>query len=228
MTKDRNTTIDILKCIAIIMVVLGHCIQFGCGAEYCTEKGYYTSIIFKYIYSFHMPLFALISGYLFYYSVSKRNIIQILQNRVKGILIPILGWQMVINIFIALQRILRTHQIAEVLYLIKGYRGIINNMWFLWAMLVCSCIVIICHYAFKDNIISYIVAVLGTFFIYDYNMELWLWLLPFFIIGYLANKNIFWNIFSNKYSKWFAFIVIAVHIICVLLWKNDFYIYEKI
>lgn len=55
----RDKTIDILKGTAIILMVLGHVIQ----TIYAPDN-YDENLIFKFIYSFHMPLFIFISGYL--------------------------------------------------------------------------------------------------------------------------------------------------------------------
>lgn len=53
----RNLLIDVLKGIATLAVLLGHAIQRG------LIVGYENNIIFKIIYSFHMPLFILLSGF---------------------------------------------------------------------------------------------------------------------------------------------------------------------
>lgn len=46
----RNTTLDVMKGIAILLVVLGHAIQKNVlNFEY--------NILFSFIYSFHMPMF---------------------------------------------------------------------------------------------------------------------------------------------------------------------------
>lgn len=51
MTK-RITYLDSLKAILILLVILGHAVQFN------TEE-YETNPLFQFIYSFHMPLFCL-------------------------------------------------------------------------------------------------------------------------------------------------------------------------
>lgn len=58
-TKERDITIDILKGIAIVLVVLGHVISGIYDTEHFSEN-----ILFKICYSFHMPLFVFISGWL--------------------------------------------------------------------------------------------------------------------------------------------------------------------
>ncbi len=54
--KERNTTVDFLKFVAIILVVVGH-IMVSLYPE-----NYNENLIFKICYSFHMPLFIFIGG----------------------------------------------------------------------------------------------------------------------------------------------------------------------
>ena len=61
MVKDRMKNIDCLKGIAILLVVLGHSIQYLYGNEVAFHNR-----LFNYIYSFHMPLFMFISGFVSY------------------------------------------------------------------------------------------------------------------------------------------------------------------
>lgn len=64
--KTRSNYLDILKGYAIILVVFGHCIQYGSGLQAMSNGLYFDNKVFQMIYSFHMPLLMLISGYLFY------------------------------------------------------------------------------------------------------------------------------------------------------------------
>ena len=67
MENSRNNFIDIIKGVAIFLMLWGHVIQY-CVAK--TNIDFYENWVFKFIYSFHMPLFMLVSGYLFFYSFS--------------------------------------------------------------------------------------------------------------------------------------------------------------
>ena len=58
--KDNNTRLvyfDMLKLFAIFLVIVGHC------AQYLLSSSPYDEPLYVYIYSFHMPLFMIISGF---------------------------------------------------------------------------------------------------------------------------------------------------------------------
>ena len=63
MVNERNNKIDIIKGYAIALVVFGHAIALLLQKEIFT--GIFWTIIYDVIYTFHMPLFFCISGYLY-------------------------------------------------------------------------------------------------------------------------------------------------------------------
>ena len=72
--KNRNIYIDVLKGLAVLAVLLGHAIQRGLVINYTED------IIFKIIYTFHMPLFMFLSGYVLKKFFNNINIILFLKN----------------------------------------------------------------------------------------------------------------------------------------------------
>lgn len=82
----RDPTIDALRGLAIILVVVGHGVQYSIG------HGFAQSPVFRAIYSFHMPLFFAISGYLFKYPVSLREALGRIRARVFSLLVPYFSW----------------------------------------------------------------------------------------------------------------------------------------
>lgn len=64
MLNKRDFIFDNLRAYAIILVVIGHVLQFNL-------KNYESLYLYKVIYSFHMPLFIFISGYFAVYSINK-------------------------------------------------------------------------------------------------------------------------------------------------------------
>ena len=66
---QRNATLDILKAIGIILVIIGHN-SYG--------------LLFQYIYSFHMPMFFILGGFLY----KERDVLQSLVLDFKHLLLP--------------------------------------------------------------------------------------------------------------------------------------------
>ena len=60
--KQRLVWSDSLKGLLMLLVMMGHAIQYTLGNTEC-EKNH----VWNYIYSFHMPAFMEISGYLGYW-----------------------------------------------------------------------------------------------------------------------------------------------------------------
>lgn len=83
--KNRYEELDSLKGLAIILVYLGHCFQLG--EINLINNSFANLYIFRSIYSFHMPLFFIISGFV---SNSSKNIklSKFYKNKVLRLLIP--------------------------------------------------------------------------------------------------------------------------------------------
>lgn len=85
--KKRNINIDAIKGLTSVLVVVGHIIQFVISSK----EHRVSNIIFCIIYSFHMPLFMFISGYLAY----KNNFIfdgEWLYKKFRSLVVPFLSW----------------------------------------------------------------------------------------------------------------------------------------
>lgn len=89
---------DIARGIAILLVVFAHCIQCGNGAEYYENLNFFDNIIYKSIYSFHMPLLMMVSGFLLAKNINKKTVLQIISGRVTNILLPIIAWNLIVQL----------------------------------------------------------------------------------------------------------------------------------
>ena len=98
-TAVRSRYLDMLKAVNILLVLFGHCIQFGSGYNYYNEGFYFMNPAFTFIYSFHMPLFMLISGYLFGFSLKKKNWTAVIKDKIYQLIIPLFFWGL-ISLFI--------------------------------------------------------------------------------------------------------------------------------
>lgn len=180
----RNEQIDALKGVAILLVVLGHTIQCGGGERYIADQMFFENIWFKGIYAFHMPLFMLISGYLFGFSASRHSLWHNLKNRFTSLFVPILTW----NIPIFLVHLIRWGDYSIGAIVRMFLRTVVISMWFLWAILLCSLIVLAVRYLFRDHVLAYLAVFAVTFFLPDVgDTANYKFMYPFFVIGYLYN-----------------------------------------
>ena len=86
MLKQRINWVDNFKGFLIILVVLGHVIQYSCDL-------YDYSHLYNYIYSFHMPAFMALSGYVSYKSNNEFVMnVEGIKRRAMHLLIPYLVW----------------------------------------------------------------------------------------------------------------------------------------
>ena len=181
----RNILIDFLKSISIILVVLGHCIQYGSGYLYLVNNNFFYNKLFMFIYSFHMPLFAAISGYLFYKSINKYSLKFLLQKKILRLIIP---WGFFSFFYICCTKI--------------TFANFINTLvivyWFIFSLIILYLITIIIKYLFKDSWIAHLFVFVISFFINCNVLNTTLYIYPFFMIGYFFNKYDLNKIYNSK------------------------------
>lgn len=218
--------INILRGFAIFLVILGHCIQHGSGEEYYINASYYSSILFKSIYGFHMPLFMVISGFLFSISIKKWTTKKLISNRLL-LLLPIFVW----NFIIHFKQYLSTLLALGFLPFIKEYiLSSLYSFWFLWALFYCCMIVLIVHKFFKDSYIIYFLGFILTFFVTDnYCGAASKYLYPFFVLSYLygnlKSKGIDFKFQSLKNKLLPA--LFLIYGILIFFYKEKHYIYTS-
>ena len=83
--KERNYIFDAIKALAIWLVVLGHCVQYLSGVDFRNDG------LYQFIYSFHMPLFFMVSGF-FCSSSMKLTLWEFLRKKSIALLFPCFVW----------------------------------------------------------------------------------------------------------------------------------------
>lgn len=185
--KTREPLLDFIKAYAIILVVIGHCMQYGSGNEYFVKELYFDNFIFKIIYSFHMPLFALISGYLLYYTISRRDSISAIKREVSSVLIPVIAWSASYYLIFRGNEIFNAGWLS---YLKSLLKFCLTDIWFLWAVFWCAVAIIVINKLFKDNLIAYGIMLIFLLFVPEkMNSHYYIFLYPYFVFGYLWNKH---------------------------------------
>ena len=220
MSKTRNEYLDIVKGIAIIFVVLGHCIQFGSGKEVFTSECFYDDALFKFIYCFHMPVFMAVSGYLFFYSTEKSTK-TIIYNKIRSILFPLVSWNT-----LALCLLIISGDCIWDCSILYSY---FHTLWFLRSLFICCILTLFINRLFNDNIWIFITLCILLYFIPNsYIANVIVFTIPFFIMGYLSNKYEMPKRIQNL-SKLMKGIIIVfsflLFIVLLLFYKKNYSVY---
>lgn len=181
---NQNTFIDIVKGIAIFLMLWGHCIQCcytGSGLDF------YENGMFRFIYTFHMPLFMLVSGYLFFSSFSKRDLKELLVHRVQGLLQPIIFgsffcFLVTTSFFYALRGQFDT--------LFSGnWMTNLTSLWFLWSVLAATvATAIVCKKATRLPVQIFLLFAMIPVVGFFPNIDLNLYMYPYFVLGFYFAK----------------------------------------
>lgn len=177
--RERARWVDAVRGIAIYLMVLGHCIQ------YATPDGYKfkENIVFQMIYGFHMPLFMMVSGYLFWYSLEKYDLMRGILSKIKGIMVPCAAWGLVTylcDIFVT-----GYDDISVTGYL----EYTVFSNWFLWAVFYSSLYGFATKHLFRNHVAGYAVVAAINYFMPDVgNYAGTKRMLPFFLMGMVANR----------------------------------------
>lgn len=175
--KQRIAWIDNIKAFLILLVVLGHCIQ-DVGVN--NDTG-----LMRFIYSFHMPLFMAMSGY-----VSQRDFTpwRTVGRRAVQLLVPFLAWAVVKSIIVGdLEYILTIVMLPD------------RGLWFLWALFVVVLIIKCCEVTarwLRIGIVVPIVAAVGALYLLELvldvkvlGMQFVAWQMPFYCFGWWLNRS---------------------------------------
>lgn len=122
-STGRMIFVDNLRGLLILLVVMGHCIQYLCD-------DYESNLLFRAIYSFHMPLFMMVSGFVSYRETYDYNW---LLRRSKQLLVPF-----IVGTFLMAVTQKDGSFFEYFIYPLKG-------LWFLWVLFSLSLGQYICN-----------------------------------------------------------------------------------
>jgi fucose 4-O-acetylase-like acetyltransferase len=211
----RDPGIDVLRAVAVLLVVFGHGIQYS-------NKAFDENLVFKFIYSFHIPLFFFLSGFLAFRSSPEGY----LPRKSRQLLIPYFAWMAIYYLLFngADPTLFGPGRIAEYLVDSLVYQGD-GSLWFLWVLFTISVVhalsrslrykyvlysaAILCLYPLQEALPSLSLMGLGLvrwhlfFFMaglffaeYDIAGKMrWSWVLPFVPLG--AYSFLAWNRCGN-------------------------------
>ena len=225
MSKGRDLTLDLAKGILIILVVLGHSIQYSYGLEYSQSDIYFENPVFRIIYCFHMPMFMLISGYLFC-SSNKKQFRTVIGSKLRAIGIPMISF-IILYSFIDYVGMIRTNPLGIVTsFLDSIVRGWI--MWFLFSILLNMFVVAVLTRISGNRIYQYLMMfalfVISLFIPDAYLLSVHKFMFPFFCLGYAVND---FGVDPYKWHNklWMMVLLTLASILAVIWFDTDTYIY---
>ena len=203
---SRIDWVDALKGSLIVLVVLGHAIQYSLPDDEC-----YNVYLWNLIYSFHMPAFMAISGFLNYYNQST-NYTRFIRRRTFQLLIPYIIWSV---FWVSIRDDI-------------DYSDILINpgrlFWFLWALYIISLLFILAKITsqiiriplemvvFSLSLFLVVIMVTTNLKLFGYNLISYYFL--FYALGYFINK------YGIMYSKqWLLALSFIIWFIMASFWK---------
>lgn len=231
-SSSRSVYLDWVKGVAIILMVLGHCMQYG--SKYRADELYFENGLFMWIYSFHMPLFMLVSGYLFRKSMLHRTFLSNIKHRAIALLLPVFTWNSLWLVHINSSLLIS----GEVNFrLSEQLQSYFSALWFLWALFWCSIIVLFVHRFLRDSIGIYIcLGILLLFVPGKYegyflvkNQALLIFMYPYFIAGYMWSKfKLYHFLVKNSPSSlyWALLFSLLLFMFLFIFYNKDTYIYN--
>lgn len=208
----RSVYWDVVRGIAILLVVAGHSLQYS-----TSSAAFYNDPIFKFIYGFHMPLLMMISGFWFYNSAERHTPLEVFKVRLRHLILPVLTFTLVVEFS-------KLNFDPRSLLISFSY-----NLWFLWATFWLSCAMLLAR-AVKcdDNVILYILLYVGTFFLPIIHFSyVYLFMAPFFVIGYLMNKKGIFSLLFDRYLIPTTVISTLLYLVLLLFFNRETYIYDS-
>lgn len=187
LNSEESEIISFAKGVAIILVLYGHSLQYGNGTVFFSEGLYWENPVMKTIYSFHMPLFIMLSGYLSFFSISKRGYRAAIYKRLR-IFIPICTTWAFILWFIDFLR----GRTGTLLSLIRYF---LTDFWFLWAVIyatifVCLVEVTSQKFGLYGTILCYLLFIVLALFTPNlFWSDAYKFIIPYFMVGYYGAKN---------------------------------------
>lgn len=212
--KQRINWIDWAKVFAIYLVVLGHLLS-KTGRE-----GY----IFNFIYSFHMPFFFFISGYLF--TIKENNFRSFLKGSIRSLLVPYVLLNLIGNFFLIPTWVLaKQWPLDQLFYFItadgRGEPGPTCFLVCLFQVRLLSYFIVRQTSVWRLLVVSFciLIAYLFPFHLY-WRIDTVFMVIPFYIAGYELKSKL--SFFSSKIS--FFILLLIVLLLTMIMGYSNVYL----
>jgi len=214
--KGRVFFWDNLKLLLIILVVVGHSVDFY------THDSLMMRDIYLFIYTFHMPLFIFVSGYFSKSVVDGRHL-----SLEKVFSFLTLFFLMKLCFFV-LSKYIFGNSGTDFKYLTEA-----GVPWYLFAMSVWLCLTYIVKDVKPVSVVIFSI-IIGTIVGYYkvvsvkdlFSLIRIVVFFPYFIVGYYFDKNNLIKILKCSWLKWVSLISLAGIMIIILLYGDNVYFFR--
>ena len=199
----RDLGLDTIKAFATLLVIVGHVIQY-------TNVDFDHSLFFKVIYSFHMPLFMFISGYLMPKIMERKFLLL----KFKQLVVPFVLWSLLL-ISLNNPALIKAGDAYQ--FLDRCYQLFLRpddgGLWFLWVLFLNFLVFTLLEGKYRIIFSIVIIAALTLLQFINrdftlFGLGLFRWHYFFFVLGFLArNDSVLTKI---KINIWVVFIVTLV------------------
>lgn len=211
--EGRDLGLDAIKAFATILVIVGHVIQY-------TTPDFDNSILFRVIYSFHMPLFMFISGYLIRLDPG-RGKADFLAAKFMQLVVPFLLWSVLL---VSLENFAAIKSGGAYVLLDRLYQVVLRpdngGLWFLWVLFLNFLVftVLVENYRISLSLIIIVALSLLQLLNRDFSLfglGLFRWHYFFFLCGFWAGSHGLLN--KIKINIW---VVLAITVLFLTQWER--------
>ena len=197
--KKREFLFDNIRGILILLVVLGHAL------EYFRLENDVGKFVYVFIYLFHMPVFIFISGYF------SKNLEKARSNAVRTFLIPYLLLNLILSVIL-----LAMGKIQEIMILNPGWTLWYLYCMFIWRLLLPDLVKVrhILLLSFIVGIFSGLLTEFGTYM----AMARTLGFLPYFLAGYFTTPQRIKKIRRLPLRKTVSGVIVALGLGAAAFW----------
>lgn len=220
-SKKRLEWIDMCRGIVMILVVLGHTLTYNSNLRFI-------------IFTFHMPVLFVISGYVF----KPRNLQSSVPKYAKRLLVPMYLAGAALLIYRVIRMCIENQTFTDISYWIKrtitavlfasgvdmpkGFPGVhtFGMLWFLAAMFWAMILMVIIFNRIHKDIIRALVCLLGT--LAGMVISYYIWLPMNFDIALIVLTYLYIGHFMKKMDLEKLKIMLPVIIVCVIIWVVNY------
>jgi fucose 4-O-acetylase-like acetyltransferase len=214
--EQRVEFLDIIKAFAIFCVVWGHSVQYLYSSDFLSNK------VFEFIYSFHMPLFMILSGY-FFRSSLKLSFIKLLFKKFQQLILPIITWSILICLFTDVLVFSTLQNIFNTRIILLDFINIISDLfWFFKCVFLCYLISHIGLKLIKNEFLASLIIMVLFLFIFQSITYGFKFLLPYFWVGIFLRKYFY---IIDKYNIKSQNVTLILFAFLLYFWKGKYTIY---